>query len=209
MREFLGQERIELPDDEVVPKGIQNSSPVLALARLADDSFFGQALLSQLTEDVVVYLSVEAVQRQVNVIVREAINDHPCIVVGHSLGSVVAYRVLRALGTQSNVVKFVTIGSPLGLATIRKLLLPPALEHPAGVKSWFNAYDARDIVSLFPLDSATWPVTPQIKNCGEIVNHTENCHGISGYLDDAAVAYEIHAAMQSEASGLTDSELRV
>ena len=57
-----------------------------------------------------------------------------------------------------------------------------------GMKRWLNAYDTRDMVALKPLDSAHFPIHPPIHNKGDANNHTENRHGIIGYLDDPDVA---------------------
>ena len=67
--------------------------------------------------------------------------------------------------------------------------------HPQCVVSWFNAMDERDVVSLYPLDAKHFPIQPAIENKTDVDNHTDNRHGISGYLDDAEVARRIHDAL--------------
>jgi hypothetical protein len=205
LRELLGPEDLVAPDGQIRSKGLQNTKLALAAARLADASPFRQNLLKRFTEDVAIYLTVDRVGKVVDDIVNDAIGTQPCVVVGHSLGSVVAYRVLRDMGARANALKFVTIGSPLGLTAIRKRLIPPALQHPAGVKSWFNAYDTRDIVSLYPLDATTWPIKPSITNCSSVSNHTNNRHSINGYLDDAVVARAIHEGLGQQATSVETS----
>jgi hypothetical protein len=170
-----------------IQKGVQNTNVAHILAKFADGSPWGKEFLSLLTEDVAVYLNSTTTERAINAIVKDAIpNNEPCVVVGHSLGSVVAYRVLRELGSSANVVRFITVGSPLGLITIRNMLRP--LSVPGGVRSWLNVYDTRDIVSLYPLDKTTWDVSPEIANIALDKNHMGNRHGISGYLDYVEVA---------------------
>lgn len=79
------------------------------------------------------------------------------VVASHSLGTVVAFDALRALGGQYNVSSFFTLGSPL--AKLRRLGTRSAdlgainYEH---VNSWLNVYDTTDPVSnplgpAFPL----------------------------------------------------------
>ncbi len=46
-------------------------------------------------------------------------------------------------------------------------------------------------MALFPLDEANFPVTPRIENYALVQNHTDNRHGIIGYLDDRDVAGRI------------------
>jgi hypothetical protein len=74
------------------------------------------------------------------------------VVIGHSLGSVVAYEALYR--KPENVVSFISLGSPLG---IRKLIFerlePPRSAMgfgawPGHVKYWTNIADSGDIVAL-------------------------------------------------------------
>ena len=71
----------------------------------------------------------------------------------------VAYNVLRADTQALNVSLFTTFGSPLGIRAIRDQLVP--LAFPAHVRAWYNAYDTRDVVALFPLDNDNFPVSPR------------------------------------------------
>jgi alpha-beta hydrolase superfamily lysophospholipase len=91
------------------------------------------------TEDVALYSNNRAVAKRIDNRVQASIGDQPCVVVAHSLGSIVAYRVLRAMGRIARVKLLITIGSPLGLRTVRDLLSPPARVFPDGVESWINA----------------------------------------------------------------------
>jgi hypothetical protein len=59
------------------------------------------------------------------------------------------------------------------------------------VDGWYNAFDKRDVVALYPLDAANFPVVPAVENNATVKNHTANRHGIDGYLDDANVAKRI------------------
>lgn len=179
----------------VTTKGLQNAPLVLALARAADSTPFGAQFLARFAKDVSAYLTHQRVTQKINEIVQPAIGTERCVVVGHSLGSVVAFRILREMGRAANVERFITLGSPLGLNTIRTLITPPALQTPVGVKSWTNAFDPADAVSLHPLDPSTWNVNPAIVNIPDIDNHTSNRHGISGYLDDGKVAAAVHEAL--------------
>ena len=69
------------------------------------------------------------------------------------------------------------------------------LRSPPPVEAWYNAFDDRDVVALYPLDAANFPVQPSIENYGAVKNHTANRHGIVGYLDDPNVAKRILGAM--------------
>ena len=121
--------------------------------------------------------------------------------VGHSLGSVVAYNVCGSTGESARwkVPLLVTVGSPLAVTEIRKSLRSFApCRCPSGVGAWFNAMDERDAVALYPLDAGNFPldpINPAIENKRDVRNKTQNRHSISGYLDDADVAKRIHDAL--------------
>ena len=58
--------------------------------------------------------------------------------------------------------------------------------------------DEGDVVALYPLDSNSFPldpVNPAIENKTNVHNHTDNRHGIEGYLDDRDVAQWIYDAL--------------
>src|SRR5262245_45115878 len=79
-------------------------------------------------------------------------DGRPITVVAHSQGSVVALEILSALEEDVKVVKFVTIGSPLGLQEVQDFLdVPPKHKPfyvPAGIEQWQNFADPLDPVAL-------------------------------------------------------------
>ena len=46
--------------------------------------------------------------------------------------------------------------------------------HPLGVSAWYNAYDTRDVVALYPLDADDFSVQPAITNYGKVRNSTDD-----------------------------------
>jgi hypothetical protein len=154
------------------------------------------------THDVYQYLKNSVIRETIETGVTTAIAPGvETVVVAHSLGTVVAYNLLRQQGHLRgwNCVLLVTVGSPLAIGEIRKTLKGFApLRCPPCVKRWFNAIDERDVVALYPLES-TWfpldPAMPAIENKRDVRNKTRNRHGIAGYLDDAEVARRIHDAL--------------
>ncbi len=171
-------------------KGPLNWEWVQAIIKAIDAHSDGitAGALELFTRDVFLYLELDLVREEVDRMVSEAIDDQPTIVIGHSLGSVVSYQVLRNR-PDFDVPTFVTLGSPLGIQAIRKRLAPIAF--PASVGSWSNYYDERDVVALNPLNDTNFLVDPKIENVNSISNKTDNRHGISGYLNDQSVANEI------------------
>lgn len=178
----------ELPSS-VKEKGPLQWEWVHAILKALDkNKKIGKFVIDQFTRDAYVYLTNPAVATKIHDIVRPSIEGAgPCVVVAHSLGSIVSYRLLSELAGNVDVRAFITVGSPLGLNAVRNTLARP-LAMPKKVAMWLNAYDERDVVALRPLDNTTWPITPAIKNFSKVCNQTDNAHGIEGYLNDKQVA---------------------
>jgi hypothetical protein len=177
-------------------RGPENWEWVQAIIRVIDRRTPGVSNYSigKLLRDVFVYVNDAPVRRAINKIVAAELTGEPTVVIAHSLGSVVAYEVLREHAGKS-VTRLVTVGSPLGIRAIRRRLKTP-LTMPAGVGDWYNAYDDRDVVALYPLNAENFGITPPIKNYPFVHNHTDNRHGIDGYLDDTDVAAEVAGALR-------------
>ena len=185
-------------DDEVIERGILNNRFVQGLLRAVDRFVPGGsgAAIGLATKDVYAYISNPSLRARINQGVREAIKPgQPTVVVAHSLGTVVAYTVLKeeAKSTGWNVPLLVTLGSPLSISAIKRAFAPN--QHPKSVGKWLNALDPRDTVALYPLDEKHFPIDPLVENKLDVDNVTENHHSISGYLDDKVVAKRIHDAL--------------
>lgn len=179
----------------LVTKDPQNWPVVIAGARiLGRIPGFDTVIIDNFLREVSFYLTYPSIRESVDEIVASVIGEDDVVVVGHSLGSVVAYNVLRARSSQAPGSFFFTLGSPLGLNGVRSKLSPP-LESPEGVDAWLNAYDPADIVALYPLDRKRFDVQPPIENYDRVRNFTDNRHGIKGYLSDPVVATRIADAL--------------
>lgn len=204
LREVLEQAGIsdaevaETAGAEVVERGPLNWEWVQGGLRAIDRFIPGGsgASVALFTRDVYRYLSNPGVRDRIETGMRQALQPGvPAVVVGHSLGSVVSYSLLRREGQASGwqVPLYVTVGAPLGIQVIKRRLAPN--KHPECVGRWFNALDERDVVALYPLNGRHFPLDPEIENKTDVQNHTENRHGIAGYLDDPEVARRIHDAL--------------
>jgi hypothetical protein len=181
-REFAG---------EPLQKGPANWEWVQAILRAVDRvPGVNSSAIDTFTRDVYVYLSYPGVRSKIDRIVGDAIGDEPCVVLAHSLGTIVAYNVLIKRAASPGVSRFITLGSPLGIRAIKKHLASP-LSSPRCVGHWFNAFDDRDVVALTALDARGFDVTPPIENKTDVLNFTDNRHGIAGYLADPVVAAKI------------------
>jgi hypothetical protein len=196
----ITDEQIEkmAPGDEPIERGILNNRGVLGLLRAVDRFVPGGsgAAIGLATKDVYSYINDPGTRAKINKGVRAAIKPGvPTVVVAHSLGTVVAYSLIKEEGEKNGwkIPLLVSVGSPLSVNAIKKAVGPN--EHPKVVGRWLNALDPSDTVALFPLDKKNFPIDPVVENILDVENSTENHHGISGYLDHKVVAKRIHDAL--------------
>uniref|UniRef100_A0A942T227 Alpha/beta hydrolase n=1 Tax=Neobacillus citreus TaxID=2833578 RepID=A0A942T227_9BACI len=120
------------------------------------------------------------------------------LIVGHSLGSVVAADLLRRLPATLNVIGMITIGSPLASGAVQATDLRETMQEPPVNLGWWinfwNGYDPvaahRGLSSVMPwlLDlRVTTPPSPRVHNAVE-------------YLSDARVAEAIGYAVYGSLS---------
>lgn len=144
------------------------------------------------------YIRNQHVHDEINALVRPLFeDDEPMIVVAHSLGTIVSYSLLREFAHHQrprSVPLFITLGSPLGIDSVRKGFKPPRI-RPAHVARWVNGADPEDFVALkgeLTVDTFGAGVV----NFPDFENGHENPHGIKGYLSDPRIATEIANAMR-------------
>ncbi|MFG3116225.1 alpha/beta fold hydrolase [Streptomyces sp. NPDC048197] len=157
---------------------------VVPLPRPGRTALF-RALVQHAFKDVYAYFFGGAgpAMRAVMQEALDGLDGGPLVVVGHSLGTVIAYEVLRE--QQRNVALLVTVGSPLAITEIQdRLARPPAV--PDGVAAWRNASDLRDLVAL---DHTLRPeYAPEDRVTDVLVtNDSRNHHSIDAYLSQHPV----------------------
>ncbi|MBF6212303.1 alpha/beta fold hydrolase [Nocardia puris] len=184
------EEQIVAELDAVGSRDPQNWGWVLAARVLSRIPGLDARVIDTWLRDVSLYVTDEAVRRAVHQVVEAELGDEPFVAVGHSLGSVVAYNVLRSAHRRGPCRGLITLGSPRGIPSIRGRLTAP-VNYPHRLAAWLNAFDQADIVALRPLDTEFFPTDPLIENHGGVANFTDNRHGIEGYLADGVVAKRI------------------
>ena len=124
----------------------------------------------------------------------------PFVVVAHSQGSMIAYEVLRKLDpAKYDVALFVTVGSPLGLPSVRSMfkqsIKKRKLPFPPCVRHWYNVADRLDPVAL------DGNLADDIENPGQRYSNLQgtdintdsprNPHSGSGYLSNLHVRAKV------------------
>ena len=121
-------------------------------------------------------------------------SEAPSVVIGHSLGSVVAYDVLSELGAgASSVSLFVTTGTPLGIDAVKELVhQPPSV--PAPVRQWLNAADLLDVVAADPKLADEYPPAERVRDIF-VDNPAWNPHDLAGYLSTLEIRDAVGSAV--------------
>ena len=138
-----------------VTKGRTPVSVQAALRGLGKVPFFAgvtEHLMIADLKQVTRYMRDAGLRAEIQACVRTAIGPDTRVVVGHSLGSVIAYEVLAA-SPELDVRTLVTLGSPLGIPKVifDRLTPPPAGGSgawPGSVRQWHNIADPGDVVAL-------------------------------------------------------------
>ncbi|MFD8724427.1 hypothetical protein ACFV2H_42345 [Streptomyces sp. NPDC059629] len=143
------------PPDAGTSKAAVPVSVQRALYALSRSRFMGRAgdrFLLGVLRQVSRYLGEPELRAHVQAEVAAAVAADTRVLVGHSLGSVVAYEALCA-HPEWPVSALVTIGSPLGIPNlVFDRLRPPPREGrgawPGSVADWTNLCDRYDVVAL-------------------------------------------------------------
>ena len=114
-----------------------------------------QAALGKGAPDLAAYYKEREVRQAIRERFAKAIQRHRgkrIMVIAHSMGSIIAYDVLRLLGREPDPIAidhFVTIGSPLGLPHVKYKIYQEndRVRTPSIVRRWTNLADRRDPVS--------------------------------------------------------------
>ncbi|MEV7560938.1 hypothetical protein [Streptomyces sp. NPDC089795] len=134
--------------------------------------------------------------RRIRARVAEAVGNGPCVVVAHSLGSIVALETLHELNTP--VPLFVTLGSPIAMRTVvwpRLAPQPPSV--PECVGAWLNFWDRDDIIAVRPrLERELRPSATEVAPVSRRVDSDGTwVHSAEKYLAQPAVAGPIAEAL--------------
>ena len=156
-------------------------------------SRFVMRSLTQVTQ----YLSDDALREQALARVRALLTPETQVLIGHSLGSVVAFEAAQMLDQPLPL--FITIGCPLGLHTVvYERVRPQPPRFPVAVRHWMNVADRNDIVAaepdLAPLFGPTAPSGAVVEG-GYTVENGAKPHQADFYLTKAQVGRPIGALL--------------
>jgi hypothetical protein len=140
------------PDEPVrahTPRSVQSALSALSKARFLT-GLIERALIWNLKQ-VRLYLHDDSVREYALASLARLVEPDTRVIIGHSLGSIVAYEGLCA-NSGWQVKTLVTVGSPLGIANlIFDQLRPKPVNHRGSwpnVERWFNIAADGDVVAL-------------------------------------------------------------
>ena len=179
---------LRLPTDVMLDRLLRSRT----LSGVGKRAFIGR--LKQVTA----FLAESHIKERVLERVSREVTPETEIIIGHSLGSVVAYEYLARYAPYQ-VRLFVTLGSPLGIpALIFDRLTPPPREGigvwPGRVPRWVNIADKNDIVAwrkqLSPLFQSEFDRRVEER----LVNNGKSPHAIGPYLNARFTGQALGAA---------------
>lgn len=190
-------------------------------------SFISDAIISRYFKDLEVYYCGNSpgkkgnhcAKKLIRARLHQKLKEHRkdnIMLIGHSMGSVIAYDVLTLLATDININTFITMGSPLGLPVIKSRIaaeqkergvsVSTVLKTPPGItQKWYNFSDILDKVAfnyklsdhysanshrVYPTDFLT------INNYE--INGNRNPHKSFGYLRTYEFAKVLNDFIQTE-----------
>jgi hypothetical protein len=195
-RAIAAEERAQIGQGAsvAVEQGFPMDRRINAIVRLLERvSPLHGDLVMRLLKQAFVYLKQPGADGVIDAIVRPVLDAGPAVIVGHSLGTVVTFKLLRQLALENRPLEiplYITLGSPLPLMAVQAAL-GPAFSVPRGVGRWINAVDPNDFIALGRgLDG----FAGSIDNIIDIRHDSEDAHSIEGYLGDERIATAIEAA---------------
>jgi hypothetical protein len=166
-----------LPGKVYLPDLVQSLIRKVQAADLLPDAAAGRIVW--FVRQVHRYLTEDQLQSRIQDRLESTVTGNTRVIIGHSMGSLVAYEGLMA-HPEWSIDTFVTLGSPLGLRVLGPRLRPPAGE--AGVRPmvrrWVNIAAKEDGVAAV---KELAPLFGDVEDC-LITNGRRQAHDVARYL---------------------------
>lgn len=186
---------------EAVEQGIPHEGWVIAFADLLEKILPDKGLnIAELfLRQAAVYVSDKVLATKIDNKVRSDIfgeRPDPTVVVAHSLGTVVTYRLLASAEQQArNVPLFVTLGSPLSVNIMKPILPAKGAMPKPPIGQWVNGRRKDDFVTLGkPIVKASIGFDGVIDEI-HIDNDESDKHSIAHYLGSPSISARVYNAL--------------
>jgi len=175
--------------DEAVAQAAYHNRNVIAVMRAAEKLFPSKVekLLKKLPQAYCYLKNVNA-SKAVDEIVAPALSEGAALIISHSLGTVVTYKLLRENPSPLNH-QYITLGSPLGIEAVKKSIRPPFI-RPDQLSLWYNGGDKDDFVAAGKKLSSCGYENVDEENF-DIDNGKDDPHAISRYMSSDWVVNKV------------------
>jgi hypothetical protein len=164
-------------------------------------SAFAERFVVRALSQVSRYLTDDDVRTEIQQIVLDLIKDDTQVIIGHSLGSIVAYEVAHRLDRPLPLL--ITLGSPLGVGSLVLQRLRPPASFPPRLRRWVNVADRDDLVAAEPYLTNLFAASMHREAVFEgdyTVDNGAEPHGAEFYLGSAHVGRPIGQVFSSAGS---------
>ncbi len=171
---------------------------VIAFADLLEDILpdKGKFIAKLFLRQAATYISDKALAAEIDKKVKAQIFDElsdPTIVIAHSLGTVVTYRLLaNAQQAARNIPLFMTLGSPLSLKIFKPILPARGTLPQPPIAKWINGRHEEDFVTLNKAITRRSIGFDGVTDETRIINPDSDKHSIVRYLESPAIAKAIY-----------------
>ena len=143
------------------------------------------------------YLTEDDLRAAAQARVTALLDKDTQLVIGHSLGSVVAWEACQALARPLSVL--VTLGSPLGLDNVvYPRLRPQPPTWPPPVHRWVNVAHPDDVVAVDPDLGRLFPSPDGLTIESHTPPRKHEHHAAAGYLEEQATGHAVADALGGE-----------
>jgi hypothetical protein len=161
---------------------------------------FAERFVRRSLAQVTKYLTDDMIRSAALKSVFELVGPNTKVLIGHSLGSVVAYEAVHLINQPIQLL--ITLGSPLGLHTIvYERLHPQPPSFPANLQRWVNVADQDDFIAAEPhlegLFGRSMP-TGAVFDGGYTVDNGADPHNANFYLGKAQVGRPLGEVLSGE-----------
>lgn len=198
LREAAAEEGIP---QEAVAQGIPHEGWVIAFARVLERVLptKGKYVAKHFLRQAATYIGDPVLGAKIaDTVSKQVFHDKPdpLVVVGHSLGSVVAYRLLASdLMITKRVALFVTLGSPLSVDMFKPILPKRGLFPNPPMARWLNARNKNDFVTLGKPINKKAVGFDGVEDETDVVDNLADRHDVHTYLRSDKVASAIYEAV--------------
>ncbi|NSZ66978.1 hypothetical protein G6L16_023415 [Agrobacterium tumefaciens] len=186
---------------EAVEEGLPHEGWVIAFAKVLEAVLptKGKYVARLFLRQAAIYIGDPVLAAKITAKVNEQIfagKSDPTIVIGHSLGSVVSYRILADKEFSKRAIPlYVTVGSPLSVDIFKPILPTRGSLPKPPIERWINGRNTEDFVTMGKSITKKSIGFDGVEDVTDIIDNQDNRHDIGAYLRSPKIAEAIKAAI--------------